>query len=493
MNSQQEYSKYGRSFSASWKMFGSFEKMLHYIYYTSRHIWGVPLIGLMCFEENPVKQKNNVVCFCQPEVTLLPERKLLFDFMQEKVTSIKRDKNTFWAVPLKYQSHLYGVYVIRADERFSNTIDKITDYIEMYLQRYWLYRRSQELFDGQSLCIIGNCPALLDSQRNLRNFAEKDIPVLITGETGTGKELWARSIHLLSGRPGPFLTVNCSYWDDKNTAVSSLFGHKKGSYTGAFQNRNGIFVEAKGGTVFLDEIAELSLDIQALLLRALDYGEVTPLGATTPSNVDVRIVAATNKDVEKAVQTGLFRKDLYYRIKGAQLHLPPLRERGEHDILELAEYFMQVANCDEKRELHGDACEALSGYHWPGNIRQLRYEVQAAMYRSNDEIIRRCDLSEEVRNHQTGWHGEQVEEESLYHTVVAEIEQKNCDFWHCVYRPFRQSNLSRKDVKSIIDDGLKEHGELRVLAKKLNVQETDYRKFYLFLHRTIYGKMCSVE
>ncbi len=222
---------------------------------------------------------------------------------------------------------------------------------------------------------------------------------------------------------------------------------------------------------------------------------MTPLGKNTPTRVDVRIVAATNKNLDKAVENGTFRKDLYYRIKGARLHLPPLRERGRKDILDLISYFVaQVDHSDQSIQIDDDALDALIAYSWPGNIRQLRYEIHTALCRCKAKRVRMEDLSEELRHfYLNRFHEHLMQTQSLYHRIVAEIQQGQSDFWRTVYTPFRQSDLSRKDVKSMIEEGLREHGDLRTLAKFLGIHDADYRKFYLFLHRTIYRKSCSKE
>lgn len=479
---------------ASWTALYSLENLLRFLYQGARQFIGAIPIGFMCLERDPGNPKSDALYFYQPHAEIGSREISLLDVRQMKERQ-SLDQNDYWALPIKESSRLMGVCVIPRNGFAQNDIERFAAYARLYFQRYWLYQHSSAHGDQSALCIIGDCPALLQSQKNLNNFAAQNIPVLITGETGTGKELWARALHLLSNRQGPFLSVNCAFWDDKNTAISHLFGHKKGSYTGAYQDSKGIFIEARDGTVFLDEIAELSLDLQALLLRSLDYGEVTPLGKTTPTRVDVRIVAATNKDLQKAVEKGEFREDLYYRIKGARLHLPALRERGEKDILELARYFAgQLNHFAESVQFDDDVITALASYPWPGNIRQLRYEIHAALCRCEADRIRVHDLSDELRHFfLEGAKQHIIQTQSLYRRILAKIEQEQGDFWRSVYTPFRQSDLSRGEVKSIIEDGLQEHGDLRALAKKFNIRDSDYRKFYLFLHRTIFRKSCSVE
>src|SRR5690606_11812867 len=216
-----------------------------------------------------------------------------------------------------------------------------------------------------------------------------EAPVLVYGETGTGKELIARHIHQLSGRKGPFLAVNCGAINEQ-LAESELFGHEAGSFTGATGRREGWFEAANGGTLFLDEIGDLPLPMQVKLLRVIQEREVVRVGARRPIPVDVRLVAGTNVDLDQAVASGRFRRDLLYRLNIAQVRLPPLRDRPD-DILPLAEHFLKVysqrMNCKPPR-LSAAALEALKRYAWPGNIRELENVIHFALLVSNGNEIR---------------------------------------------------------------------------------------------------------
>ncbi len=223
----------------------------------------------------------------------------------------------------------------------------------------------------------------------IERLAPSEAPVMIIGETGTGKELVARHIHQLSGRTGPFLAVNCGAINDQ-LAESELFGHEAGSFTGATGRREGWFEAAQGGTLFLDEIGDLPLHLQVKLLRVLQEREVVRIGSRKPIPVDVRFVAATNVDLDAAVQAGHFRRDLLYRINIAQVHLPPLRERPG-DILPLANHFikqyskrMNIGNA----HLTGDARDALISYAWPGNIRELENVIHFALLVAETSEVR---------------------------------------------------------------------------------------------------------
>ncbi len=219
--------------------------------------------------------------------------------------------------------------------------------------------------------------------------AHSTIPVLIEGESGVGKELIARAIQGGSDRRGkPFVTVNCGALP-ANLVESILFGHEKGAFTGATEKHAGKFVEANGGTLFLDEIGELPLDVQVKLLRALQEGEIDPIGARRPVRVDIRLISATNQNLIELVKRGLFREDLFYRLNVFPISIPPLRARRE-DIADLARRFAARFAAEEGRNIRGlsaDALALLTGYHWPGNVRQLENAVfRAVVLADGDEL-----------------------------------------------------------------------------------------------------------
>jgi len=232
-----------------------------------------------------------------------------------------------------------------------------------------------------------------------RKVADAASPVLVTGETGTGKELVARALHFEGSRGGgPFVTVNCSAIA-ANLIESELFGHARGAFTGADRQRAGLFAAADGGTLFLDEIGELPLPLQPKLLRVIQEGEVRPVGETQPRRVDVRVVAATARDLKTEICEKRFRDDLYYRLAVVEIHLPPLRERRE-DIALLAEHFITRLAAREGRpapQLTASAREVLTDYSWPGNVRELENFIEKTMIFCREERIDRDDLPWEVR------------------------------------------------------------------------------------------------
>jgi DNA-binding NtrC family response regulator len=229
--------------------------------------------------------------------------------------------------------------------------------------------------------LIGDGPAMTLVKRLGDRAAKSSIPILITGESGVGKELIARAVHGSSERAGkPFVAVNCGAIPE-NLVESILFGHEKGSFTGASDKHLGKFQEANGGTLFLDEVGELPLDIQVKLLRALQEGEVDPVGAKRTVKVDVRIVSATNRDLARAAAEGLFREDLYYRLNVFPIEAPALRERRE-DIPALVDAFIRRFNVEEGKRVVAASAEAmghLTAFDWPGNVRQLENAVYRAI------------------------------------------------------------------------------------------------------------------
>jgi DNA-binding NtrC family response regulator len=258
-------------------------------------------------------------------------------------------------------------------------------------------RLRQELA-GELHGLIGESAAIRDVARVVRRAAPTDATVLITGESGTGKEVVARALHAESRRrAGPFVALNCSALPGE-LVESELFGHLKGAFTGADRDREGLFEAADGGTLFLDEIGDLALPAQAKLLRALEERQVTRVGATRPTAVDVRVVAATHRPLDRLAADGTFREDLLYRLRVITLHLPPLRERRE-DVPAIALHFLAEMAARHGRPVRG-LCEgarrALLAYDWPGNVRELRNALERAVVMAEGEEIEAADLPAQV-------------------------------------------------------------------------------------------------
>ncbi|MDX1605729.1 MAG: sigma-54 dependent transcriptional regulator [Candidatus Competibacterales bacterium] len=248
---------------------------------------------------------------------------------------------------------------------------------------------------GEASCgeLRGASPALHRLIERIHRAAPAPLDVLIRGETGTGKELIARELHRLSGRSGPFVAINTAALSE-TLAESQLFGHVRGAFTGAERAHKGVFEQAAGGTLFLDEIGDMPLPLQAKILRALQERTVQPLGATRPVPVEVRVVSATHQDLDRAIAEGLFREDLYFRLRGLELSVPPLRERPE-DILPLAEHCLEqlAGRGGPQRRLGEGVAARLLAHHWPGNVRELQQVVQAAAVMAAGAWIEPADLA----------------------------------------------------------------------------------------------------
>ncbi|HXH81546.1 MAG TPA: PEP-CTERM-box response regulator transcription factor [Candidatus Tectomicrobia bacterium] len=241
--------------------------------------------------------------------------------------------------------------------------------------------------------ILGSTPRMKEIFNAVSRVARTDATVLVQGESGTGKELIARAIHARSGRRShPFVPINCGAIPE-TLLESELFGHEKGAYTGAHVQRKGKIEVAEGGTLFLDEIAEMSLLLQVKLLRFLQEREIERVGGREPIKVDVRIIAATNKDLQAEIRAGRFREDLYYRLSVVTIKVPPLRERGE-DIVLLANTFLRRSAQQHRRKVRFSAAalEAIARYPWPGNIRELENTVQRAVIMTPGRLIEPADL-----------------------------------------------------------------------------------------------------
>lgn len=239
--------------------------------------------------------------------------------------------------------------------------------------------------------VVSRDPALGPVLELLRRAAPSMLPVAILGESGSGKEVAARAVHDLSPRAaGPFVPINCGAISHE-LAEAELFGHERGAFTGAIGSAPGAFGAADGGTLFLDEVGDLLLSLQVKLLRALESGEVRPVGAARPRRIDVRFVCATNRDLRARVAEGTFREDLYYRLCGVTVELPPLRARPS-DILPLAEHFLAALGDGVQRGFAADARAALIAHRWPGNGRELRHAVQLAVILSDGPTIRASAL-----------------------------------------------------------------------------------------------------
>ncbi|MEZ5492390.1 MAG: sigma-54 dependent transcriptional regulator [Gammaproteobacteria bacterium] len=263
------------------------------------------------------------------------------------------------------------------------------NYVVSMLREIWLEVEKRNAQNNEKKTLLGalnqlgplcgSSPPMMELFKTIRKVARTNASVLITGETGTGKELVARAIHGLSDRHDqPLMTLNCGAIASE-LIESELFGHKKGSFTGALQTTAGIFEQARGGTLFLDEIGEMPASQQVHLLRVLESGDFKKVGSQTAQHADVRIIAATNSDLTEAINSGRFREDLFYRLAQFPVEVPPLRLRGE-DIEGLASQFLASRNAEERTNIgiSDAAIDKLKGYTWPGNVRELKHAVERA-------------------------------------------------------------------------------------------------------------------
>lgn len=269
-------------------------------------------------------------------------------------------------------------------------VETMTDITSLFIKDMEIEKLCRELrHEYGFMGLIGKSPLMLNVYEQIENAAQSDVPVIIAGESGTGKELVAEAVHRMSCRKkGPFMRVNCAALNE-HLLESELFGHRKGSFTGAIRDRKGRFEAAHKGSLFLDEIGEMPPSMQAKLLRVLQEKEVERIGDNHPIRVDVRIIAATNRDLSGLVEKGRFREDLFYRVNVFPISLPPLRERNE-DLPLIALHFLEKAarmNGKSISSIAPEALEALMRYHWPGNVRQLINAIEYAVITcSGDEI-----------------------------------------------------------------------------------------------------------
>jgi transcriptional regulator with PAS, ATPase and Fis domain len=322
--------------------------------------------------------------------------------------------------------------------------------------------------------------------------ARSDAKVLITGETGVGKEVVARLLHQRSLRAAaPIVTLNCAGLPD-SLLESELFGHVKGSFTGAYRDKPGLLEMAPNGTVFLDEVGEMSTRMQVVLLRFLETGEIQRIGADrSHTRVNVRLITATNRNLEAEVAAGTFREDLFFRLNVIRLAIPPLRERKE-DIIPLIQYYVHwysQAHRMPATELGQDALDALVAYRWPGNVREVRNVVERVVLKSTGRTIHYADLPPDVvqsvsRQPLDATPAEQSTRPSEADEFAGRMLKLGESFWSVVYPVFIARDMTRNDLRHIVRVGL-EHtkGNYRALVEAFNMPAGDYKRFLSFLRK----------
>jgi transcriptional regulator with PAS, ATPase and Fis domain len=335
--------------------------------------------------------------------------------------------------------------------------------------------------------LFGTSELMRALEEDLRDAARSDAKVLITGESGVGKELAARTIHALSARSrGPLVALNSAGVPD-TLLESELFGHTRGSFTGAYRDRPGIFEMARAGTVLLDEVGEMSLRMQSLLLRFLETGEIQPIGSDRPrARVDVRVIAMTNRRLLEHIAAKQFREDLYYRLNVIHIIVPPLRERRE-DIAPLVDQLVGQAVQQygvQAPEISPEAMARLVEYRWPGNVRELKNVIERCVVRSRSARITPSDLPAEILGApvvavSTGPAPEPIGDTTFNRLVTGEES-----FWSGVYAPFMARDLTRADVRRIVTLGLERtEGSYRQLLGLFGMGPGDYKRFLSFLRK----------
>jgi DNA-binding NtrC family response regulator len=332
-----------------------------------------------------------------------------------------------------------------------------------------------------------------DATRNVLDEADCaarcDAKVLITGESGVGKEIVARVIHQRSTRAhAPLTTINCAGVPD-SLLESELFGHVKGSFTGAYRDKRGWLESAHGGTIFMDEVGEMSLRMQAMLLRFLETGEIQRVGSDSRlPKLNVRVITATHRRLLEAISDKTFREDLYYRLNVVHIEVPPLRERRE-DVPVLIDHFLRVFS-DAHRcptpELTADAATMLTDYSWPGNVRELKNVTERLVLKGRSGRIDVDTLPIEVTcaRHRVEAVKAAPAEQSLHEELFARLVHGTDSFWTGVYEPFMARDLTRRTVRELIRLGL-EHtrGNYKLLVTTFNMPPDDYKKFLNFLQK----------
>ncbi len=328
-----------------------------------------------------------------PEVVLMTS----FADVRQVVAALQAGARDYLTKPFEIDELLVRVGHVREKRRLEEELE----------------RARQRLGEAGGLerVLVGECPAMVRLRDRIATVAPSDLPVLVSGESGTGKELVARAIHDLGPRrAGPFVAVNCAAFPE-SLLEAELFGYERGAFTGAQKKRAGRFQAASGGTLFLDEVGEMPLAAQVKLLRAAQDGRVTPLGSDEPIATDVRIVSATNRDLRAMIGEKAFREDLYYRLAGVLVHVPPLRDRSG-DVPLLVEHFLRLhasaKGSGALPQVDVDAWSVLRKHPYPGNVRELAHAVEHAIVMSRGEVIRREHLPEDMTREARGETGSET-------------------------------------------------------------------------------------
>jgi transcriptional regulator with PAS, ATPase and Fis domain len=343
--------------------------------------------------------------------------------------------------------------------------------------------------------MIGTSQVMADLKAEIERVARSDAKVLVTGESGTGKEVVARAINAASPRSQTFVPVNCAGIPE-TLLESELFGHVKGSFTGAYRDKPGKLEMADNGTIFLDEIGEMTLRMQGLLLRFLETGEIQKVGAERLAKAtSVRVMAATNRNLQDLISQGLFREDLFYRINVIHLIVPPLRERRE-DIPLLVDHFLRrftaplngngngSGHHSPVRAIAPDAMAALSGYAWPGNVRQVENVVERLVVTGRREVIQFDDLSPDIRTPGQFARPRRERRRTVADDLFKRLVEDRESFWTAVYPLYMNREITRSNVRDLVHKGLEEaRGNYKIVLRLFNMDPSDYKRFLNFLRK----------
>jgi transcriptional regulator with PAS, ATPase and Fis domain len=336
--------------------------------------------------------------------------------------------------------------------------------------------------------LIGSSAAIGELAQEIERIARSDAKVLITGESGVGKELVAHAIHSRSARAArAMVAVNCAGLPE-TLLESELFGHVKGSFTGAYRDKQGKLEMADGGSIFLDEIGEMTLRMQGLLLRFMETGELQKVGADRAmGRVNVRVIAATNRNLRDMITEGTFREDLFYRLNVIHLTVPPLRERKE-DIPALIEHFLAAFTRNNGTPVHAIAPEAIklmSDYAWPGNVRELENVIERLVVTGRNNTVAPDDLPMEIRTHQgIGLRPKRERRRTVADDLYKKLVEERESFWTAVYPLYMQREITRGNMRDLVRKGLEDaRGNYKIVAKLFNMEQRDYKRFLNFLRK----------
>jgi transcriptional regulator with PAS, ATPase and Fis domain len=310
--------------------------------------------------------------------------------------------------------------------------------------------------------------------------AASDAKVLITGESGVGKDLVARLVHVHSSRAGgPFIAVNCAGLTE-TLLESELFGHEKGSFTGAYRDKPGKLQLAHRGTLFLDEVGEMSLRMQALLLRFLETGEIQSVGAhSAPKTVNVRVIAATNRNLAERVAAGEFREDLLYRLRVIHIHVPALRDRRE-DVPVLVDHFLRGSGRTVR--ISDAAMQRLQRYHWPGNVRELQNAIEQAVWSAGGDVVETAHLPASITAKPDTLKPQAERRRQVADELYEALVSGGYSFWEHIHPLFLERDITRHDLRELIARGLQTtHGSYRWMLHLFGLTPGDYKRFHNFL------------